>query len=149
MGTSFNTIQFHAERCDGCGDCMLACARAKSGSDDRAQSRIHILANDPFARTGTLGYELALCRQCGDPKCVLECPAGALVKNADNGVIDWDGDKCVDCLLCTVGCAYAGISYDAAIGRVAKCDTCDGDPACVQSLPARGAGMAHHRKDLQ
>ena len=67
MGSSFNTIQFHAGRCDGCGDCMLACARAKSGIDDRSQSRISILANDPFARTGVGGYELALCRQCGDP----------------------------------------------------------------------------------
>ena len=63
MGSSFNTIQFHAGRCDGCGDCMLACARAKSGIDDRSQSRISILANDPFARTGVGGYELALCRQ--------------------------------------------------------------------------------------
>ena len=74
MGLGFNTIQFHAERCDGCGDCMLACARAKSGIDDRAQSRISILANDPFARTGIGGYELALCRQCGDPKCVHRMP---------------------------------------------------------------------------
>jgi Fe-S-cluster-containing dehydrogenase component len=44
-------------------------------------------------------------------------------------------DKCVDCLLCTVGCAYAGIALDAGTGRVAKCDTCEGKPACVP--PAR------------
>jgi len=130
MGIGFNTIEFHADRCDGCGDCMLACARAKSGTDDLVYSRINILP-DP----GRSAYELALCRQCADPKCVTECPAGALVKDEDDGVIDWDGEKCVDCLLCTVGCAYAGITYNASIGRVAKCDTCAGAPACVTVCP--------------
>ena len=81
------------------------------------------------------GFELAMCRQCGDPKCVTVCPAGALAKNAESGVIAWDGAKCVDCLLCTVGCAYGGIALDAADGRVAKCDMCDGAPACVTACP--------------
>jgi phenylglyoxylate dehydrogenase beta subunit len=143
MGTSFNTIQFHAERCNGCGECMLACAKTKSGTSDLTHSRIRVLPGTASVLTSgpapalaeTISYELALCRQCGDPKCVSECPSGALLKNPVNGVIDWDGDKCVDCLLCTVGCAYAGITYDAAVGRVAKCDTCGGDPACVKACP--------------
>ncbi|HUB15821.1 MAG TPA: thiamine pyrophosphate-dependent enzyme [Acetobacteraceae bacterium] len=138
MGLSFNTIQFHAERCDGCGECLLACARAKSGTDELAHSRIRILPAEiePASFPGSAGpFELALCRQCADPKCTTECPAGALSKNATTGVIDWDGEKCVDCLLCTVGCAYAGIAYNPVTARVAKCDTCDGDPACVRACP--------------
>ncbi len=106
MATCFPTLQFHAERCDGCGDCMTACAQAKSGTDDRAQSRIRIL---PAANGG--GPELALCRQCADPICVANCPSGALVKNAKTGVIDWADSKCVNCLLCTAGCSYAGIMW--------------------------------------
>ena len=129
MGKSFNTIQFHADRCDGCGDCMTACAQAKAGTDDLAQSRIRIVP------AGGGVYELALCRQCGDPKCVMNCPSGALTKNGATGVIDWDWGKCVNCLLCTVGCAYAGIVFEAEVGHVTKCDTCDGDPACVKVCP--------------
>ena len=102
---------------------------AKVGAGDTVRSRIQIGGD---AETG---FELALCRQCGDPKCVTVCPAGALGKNAANGVIDWDAAKCVDCLLCTVGCAYAGIALDEAAGRVAKCDMCDGSPACVAACP--------------
>jgi len=128
VGKCFNTLQFHAERCDGCGDCMTACAQAKAQTDDFANSRIRILPNGS-------GVELALCRQCADPICVMNCPSGALTKNADTGVIDWAESKCVGCLLCTAGCAYAGIVYETAVGHVSKCDMCNGDPVCVKACP--------------
>ena len=128
MGQSYATIAFDAVKCDGCAKCMSACAWAKTGADDIARARIQVMPT-------TFGFELAMCRQCGDPKCVTVCPAGALVKDAESGVIAWDGDKCVDCLLCTVGCAYAGIAPDAVDGRVAKCDMCAGAPACVSACP--------------
>jgi len=123
---AFETISFKPEKCTGCGDCMIACAQAKTHTDDIVHSRIQIVASDA-------GNELAMCRQCGDPECVLNCPAAALAKNDDNGVIDWDESKCVDCLLCTVGCAYGGIVYDADAGHVIKCDLCSGSPACVKA----------------
>ncbi len=131
MARAFNTIAFDAAKCDGCGDCMTACAQAKTGTDNKARSRIQIVGGSQDAKD----FELALCRQCGDPKCVSVCPAGALSKNGSSGVIDWDGSKCVDCLLCTIGCSYAGISIDEATGHVAKCDTCEGNPACVPACP--------------
>ncbi|WP_310450372.1 NADH-dependent phenylglyoxylate dehydrogenase subunit beta [Sulfuritalea sp.] len=129
FGGAYNTIAFDANKCDGCGDCMTACATAKTGTVDQSRSRIQIVGSADD------GFELALCRQCADPKCVTVCPAAALTKNYASGVIDWNGDKCVDCLLCTVGCAYAGIALDAGTGHVAKCDTCDGAPACVPACP--------------
>lgn len=154
MGRSFNTIAFDPSKCDGCGDCMSACARVKFDTDDLSRSLIQIVrrggeheirvnvgsdgaaAAPGYAEKSAFGdYELALCRQCGDPKCVTVCPAGALGKDPQTGVIAWDGSKCVDCLLCTIGCAYAGISLDETTGRVSKCDTCDGNPACVPACP--------------
>jgi phenylglyoxylate dehydrogenase beta subunit len=125
---AYNTIAFKPDRCDGCGDCMIACARAKTGSDDLRRSRIQIA---PGVIDGE--FSLAMCRQCGDPKCVASCPAAALTKNLTTGVIDWDRSKCVDCLLCTVGCAYGGIVFDEVARHVVKCDQCDGDPACVRA----------------
>jgi phenylglyoxylate dehydrogenase beta subunit len=125
---AFETISFRPEHCDGCNDCMTACAQAKAQSADSVHARIQIVPSDG-------GYELAMCRQCGDPECVLNCPAAALSKNSDNGVVGWDGSKCVNCLLCTVGCTYGGIVFDAPAGHVIKCDMCDGDPACVKACP--------------
>ena len=123
---AFETISFKPEFCDGCNDCMTACAQAKAQSDDFVHSRIQIVPSES-------GFELAMCRQCGDPECVLHCPAAALSKGATSGVVAWDGSKCVNCLLCTVGCTYGGIVYDAPAGQVIKCDLCDGDPACVKA----------------
>lgn len=131
MGIAYNTIAFDPAKCDGCGACMSACAEKKHGvGASAARSRIQVLP----APDGE-GHALGLCRQCGDPRCATVCPAGALAKDESTGVIAWDGSKCVDCLLCTVGCAYAGIALDAETQRVAKCDTCDGDPACVPACP--------------
>ncbi len=129
MGIAYNTIAFRGELCDGCGDCMIACAETKSGTRDLAQARLRILP----AETPDATPDLALCRQCGMPDCATHCPAGALRKSAASGVIEWDAARCVNCLLCTAGCAYGGITYDAAIGHVSKCDTCAGDPACVRA----------------
>jgi len=125
---AFETISFRPELCDGCNDCMSACAQAKAQAADFVHSRIQIVPSDA-------GYELAMCRQCGDPECVLNCPAAALSKDADTGVVAWDASKCVNCLLCTVGCTYGGIVFDAPAGHVIKCDMCDGSPACVQACP--------------
>ena len=124
---AYNTIAFHADRCDGCGKCMIACAQAKSASDSLRRARLEVLDD------GTGRFELTMCRQCADPECVHSCPAAALGKNATTGVIEWDHDKCIDCLLCTVGCSYAGIALDEAAGHVVKCDQCGGDPACVRA----------------
>ncbi|CAA7625978.1 NADH-dependent phenylglyoxylate dehydrogenase subunit beta [Magnetospirillum sp. LM-5] len=140
MSIAYDTIAFRPSKCDGCGECMTACSSVKQGT-----SRISIV---PGAKAGA--FEMALCRQCGDPKCVMVCPAGALAKNGASGVIDWNSDKCVDCLLCTSGCAYGAISADPVGGRVIKCDQCDGDPACVAACPSSalewgGAGSIYNR----
>ena len=141
MGTCFSTVQFRAGRCDGCGDCVIACTQAKSGSSELAHSRIRIM---PAAAGG--GFELALCRQCADPICVMDCPSGALAKNGDTGVIDWAEETCVNCLLCTAGCAFAGIVYEAEVGHVTKCDLCDGEPACVAAC---SSGALEYRTEGQ
>jgi phenylglyoxylate dehydrogenase beta subunit len=125
---AYNSLTYNANICIGCGECMKACALAKTGSADNLdQSRIKIVRSDQPEK-----FEAAICRQCGDPQCVTNCPSAALSKNAGNGIIDWNADTCVNCLLCTVGCAYGGITYEASVGHVAKCDTCVGDPACVK-----------------
>ncbi|MBW2064605.1 MAG: 4Fe-4S binding protein [Deltaproteobacteria bacterium] len=127
MAKSSRTIGFYPERCNGCNECVEACARAKSGTPNPIHSRIGIAKDehDSF-------YGLALCRQCGEPRCVMDCPAGALKKDEDSGIVHLDESKCVNCLLCTLACPYAGITYREQADRVIKCDLCGGDPECVK-----------------
>lgn len=128
LGKSFSTIAFNPDKCNGCNECVTACTQAKTGTNEAAHSRIRIV---PGENKGEWG--LALCRQCGTPRCVMVCPSGALCKNADTGVVEWDENKCVNCGLCTLGCVYAGIAYDPLCEHVIKCDLCEGDPACVRA----------------
>jgi phenylglyoxylate dehydrogenase beta subunit len=125
---AYNTISFKSGLCTGCGDCMIACASAKTGSDDRRRSLIQIM---PGVADGE--FELAMCRQCADPRCVANCPAAALTRNGATGVVEWDESKCVNCLLCTAGCVYGGIVYDEVARHVVKCDQCGGKPVCVEA----------------
>ncbi|MBW2368110.1 MAG: phenylglyoxylate dehydrogenase [Deltaproteobacteria bacterium] len=129
MGKSYNSIAFHPEKCNGCNDCIEACVKSHiDDSTDPVHSRIKIV---PDSESGT--YGIAMCRQCGDPRCVMDCPAKALAKNEETGVIDWDQEKCVNCQLCTLACSWAGITYNPADKQVMKCDMCYGDPACVKA----------------
>ena len=127
MNKSYQTVAFYPDKCNGCNDCIGACAKIKTGTLDQAHSRIN-LVKDPDDGT----YGLALCRQCGDPACVPACPSGALNKDEKTGVIKWNEASCVNCEICTLACPYGGITFDALAGQVMKCDLCDGDPACIE-----------------
>jgi phenylglyoxylate dehydrogenase beta subunit len=126
LGKSYHTIAFYPEKCNGCGDCIQACSQAKSGTNDPTHSRIQVPKSPDQDSFG-----LALCRQCGEPRCVMNCPAGALTKDEETGVVRWDETRCVNCQLCTLGCAYAGITYNRKTQQVMKCDLCDGKAPCV------------------
>jgi phenylglyoxylate dehydrogenase beta subunit len=103
MGKGYKTIAFRADKCDGCKRCVDACAQFHVGKVEPEHSRIQV-ARDK--ESGAIG--LALCRQCGEPACVTNCPASALVKDLQTGVVHWDETRCVACQLCTLACPYGG-----------------------------------------
>lgn len=126
MGTSYATIAFHPDKCDGCDDCVKACAACFDDQENLAHARIR-LSRDEDGRFG-----LGLCRQCGEPECVRNCPMGALSKDPDTGIVKKD-DTCIGCKICTLSCSFAGITVNAADEKVMKCELCDGDPACTRA----------------
>lgn len=126
MGKSYSTIAFNPDKCDGCDDCVKACALLYDDEGSIEHSRIQ-LAKDKNEKFG-----LALCRQCSEPECVQNCPVGALSKDPDTGIITCD-DSCIGCKICTLSCPYAGITTNPITMRVMKCDLCNGDPACTKS----------------
>ena len=125
MGKAYKTIEIIPGLCDGCGKCVVACVNAKH-LEDPSQSRIH-----PIERLDENFFAPAVCLQCGDPACVASCPAGALTKNPETGIVEKDAERCVGCLICTLTCAYGGMRFDPVAGQVVKCDQCGGEPACV------------------
>ncbi len=126
MGNSYSTIAFYPDKCDGCDDCVKSCALLFDEEGAQENSRIQ-LAKDKNDKFG-----LALCRQCGEPECVQNCPMGALSKDKETGVVSKD-DTCIGCKICTLSCAYAGITINPVTQKVMKCELCGGDPACVKA----------------
>lgn len=74
----------------------------------------------------------AVCLQCREAYCVEVCPAGALSRDTESGLVSHREKKCIVCQQCTVACPF-GVIRVAGIREIIKCDACGGDPACVRA----------------
>jgi formate-dependent nitrite reductase membrane component NrfD/Na+-translocating ferredoxin:NAD+ oxidoreductase RNF subunit RnfB len=80
------------------------------------------------------------CNHCTDAPCVRICPTKALFQRED-GIVDFDRDRCIGCKSCMQGCPYDAIYIDEETHTAAKCNFCahridnDLEPACVVVCP--------------
>ncbi len=81
------------------------------------------------------------CLHCEDPGCLLACPAPGAIVQYENGIVDFDQDKCIGCQYCIAGCPFDIPRFDSETKKVYKCTMCverisNGmEPACVKSCP--------------
>ncbi len=124
-------LMIHPDRCVGCLACEMACAFAHEGSQRLEASRVHVY------KWQNEGISVPmLCQQCSDAACVTVCPTGAMHRNKDTAQIELDASRCIRCRMCTMACPFGNSVYDALTDSIFKCDTCQGDPACVQMCPS-------------
>jgi len=77
------------------------------------------------------------------PACVTACPASAITKDADTGVVFIDAELCSGSKTCIEACPYEVPQWLEDQGISAKCDMCaafraNGEtPACVNACPLR------------
>ena len=130
-------------KCDGCKNCTLACMeshRQDGGkglytldlTDPANQSRNFIVAD------GKGGYAPIFCRHCDVPDCAGACMSGALKKNMENGLGEYDKEKCAACYMCVMSCRYGVPAISPDRKRIIKCDFCahlEEGPACVRACP--------------
>lgn len=118
----------------------------------------------PWLKTVTLDYRLRTiiqmytdengknhfikhnCMHCKHPGCVSACPVKALTKNADDGVVMYDANKCIGCRYCQMACPFNIPKFEwfRAIPKIVKCDMCRTTlgmnnlpgTACVNACPA-------------
>ncbi len=113
-------------KCRGCQSCVIACSTVNFGIGDVRISRIKVL---PFFSEAF--FVPLACFQCETPYCSMVCPVNALVKNRENGVVEFNKEKCIGCKLCTMVCPFGNIAF---VDRYpSKCDLCGGDPTCVKA----------------
>lgn len=120
-------------RCNGCGNCEMACAFVHACGAVPGQPRIDVLRSSPAGHGGRAIP--IVCLQCDDAACVAACATGALARNETTGAIELDAARCVRCGTCIGACAFGTVLWDARQHAVVKCDLCGGAPSCAQFCP--------------
>lgn len=138
-------IYINENRCMGCFACVVAC---KDWHDVPAGPaswiRVKTIEKGRFPNL-FVAFLPQTCNHCLNPACVSVCPANAITKRPEDGIVIVDRETCLgkdQCGLCLQACPYDapqfGVEENA---RMQKCDLCldrlrEGKkPICVISCP--------------
>lgn len=145
------SMLYDATLCIGCQACTVACREA-NGLAYEAGTTLWDAPVDLSCRTKSVIREYAgpegesfvksQCMHCLDPACVSACMFGALNK-VEGGIVAWEGDRCVGCRYCQIGCPYnvPRFEWESRNPQIVKCELCrerlaeGGVPACVEVCP--------------
>jgi len=134
--------------CMGCFTCQVACKDKNDLEVGQTWRKVkEFTGGDTVEENGVYksnvyGYWISLsCNHCAKPACVEKCPAGALYKREEDGIVLVDKEKCIGCGTCTHVCPYeAPVLIDK---KSTKCNFCldllqEGkNPACVDACLMR------------
>ena len=88
-------------------------------------------------------YVPRICNHCLNPGCVAACPAGAIYKRGEDGVVLVSQEKCRGWRMCISGCPYKKVYYNWSTGKSEKCILCfprletGQAPACFHACVGR------------
>ncbi|MBZ0168445.1 nitrate reductase A subunit beta [Candidatus Methylomirabilis lanthanidiphila] len=88
-------------------------------------------------------YLPRICNHCANPGCVAACPAGAIYKRGEDGIVLIGQDKCRAWRMCISGCPYKKPYFNWKTGKSEKCILCyprlesGQPPACFHSCVGR------------
>jgi protein NrfC len=141
-------LVYDSKKCIGCTTCMLSCSLVHYGEQNLSLSRIQII-QDSFGKFPD-DVQIAVCRQCVTPPCVINCPVGAAFIDTENGnVRRINEEECIGCGTCLEMCPQQPHRpvWNHFTGKSTKCDLCidtpywnekggvGGKQACVEACP--------------
>lgn len=148
-------LLYDASLCIGCKACESACNAANDTPPDTSGDGLHQAPTDLNVFTRNIiklykpedgsasSFVKRQCMQCFDPGCVAGCPFEALYKDEDDGVVHWDGSKCIGCRYCTISCPYSVPRFQwlGLNPVITKCELCSHrlakglKPGCTSVCP--------------
>jgi carbon-monoxide dehydrogenase iron sulfur subunit len=121
-------LVFDKRVCTGCRLCELACSFVKF-NNTYSYEKTHIRHTLEFER-GEI--ECQYCQHCEEPLCMASCPANAIHKDQNTGIVKINTLECIGCQTCNVVCPARIPKFYSDRKTSMKCDLCDGDPACAK-----------------
>ncbi len=128
-------------RCIGCHACSVACKAEHEVPLGVARTWVKYVEKGVFPETRRT-FQVTRCNHCDDAPCVEICPTTALFRRRD-GIVDFDGRRCIGCKACMQGCPYDALYIDPHTETAAKCNFCAHkvevglEPPCVTVCPTQ------------
>ena len=126
-------------RCIGCHACTVACKEENQVPLGAFRTWVKYVERGTFPNTRR-SFAVLRCNHCDRAPCVTICPTVALYRRPD-GIVDFDGDRCIGCKSCMQACPYDALYIDPNTRTAAKCHYCAHrvevglEPACVIVCP--------------
>ena len=130
-----------SDNCIGCHACTVACKSEHDVPLGVNRTWLKYIETGEFPNTGR-SFSVMRCNHCDDAPCMTICPTSALFR-ADNGVVDFDDDRCIGCKSCMNACPYDALYINPATNTAHKCNFCNHrvevglEPACVVVCPTQ------------
>ena len=129
----------NSRRCVQCHSCQVACKLVHKVELGPTWRKVLNYWEGEFPLVANRTISLS-CFHCARPACLEICPASAISKRKEDGVVVVDRNECVGCRNCEKACPYGAPQYGVD-GKMQKCDLClerraEGkEPACVATCP--------------
>lgn len=126
-------------KCIGCHACTTACKSEHQVPVGVNRTWVKQVEKGIFPNTRRL-FSVMRCNHCTDAPCVEICPVESLYFRED-GIVDFDKDRCIGCKSCMQACPYDALYIDPETHTAAKCNYCAHrvdvglEPACVNVCP--------------
>jgi DMSO reductase iron-sulfur subunit len=130
------------KRCIGCYACEVHCKTKNNLPVGPRFNRIIQVGPQLVGDIPRMHFVFMPCFHCEKPWCVSACPTGAMKKRAEDGIVFVEPALCVGCKTCMMACPWGVPQWNAATGKVIKCDYCKDrvdrglQPACVTKCTA-------------
>jgi Fe-S-cluster-containing dehydrogenase component/formate-dependent nitrite reductase membrane component NrfD len=126
-------------KCIGCHACTTACKAEHMVPVGVNRTWVKQVEKGEFPHTRRL-FSVMRCNHCTEAPCVEICPVEALFIR-DDGIVDFDKNRCIGCKSCMQACPYDALYIDPENHTAAKCNYCAHridiglEPACVNVCP--------------
>ncbi|HXG52282.1 MAG TPA: 4Fe-4S dicluster domain-containing protein [candidate division Zixibacteria bacterium] len=107
-------------RCIGCHACTVACKEEHAIPLGVNRTWVKYVEKGRYPDTRR-HFAVLRCNHCDDAPCIEICPTVALFRRPD-GIVDFDGERCIGCKSCMQACPYDALYIDPERNTAAKCN---------------------------